>query len=484
MRVAAKSGTGALFFLKALTNTVEEPVQRGNMVHRFARLDALAGHTRVLMLQGPNGPFFLRLAERLEALGVDVTKVNFNAGDAWFFRDARARIFDAPFDDWPAWFEALLFEKRIDAVLLFGQWRPLHRVARTLAAANGLAVYVFEEGYVRPWWITMEAGGVNEASALHRVDLSTLPEAPSQPPQPPPPIRYRCAFFRMAMCSAGYGAAVWLGRWRFPHYRHHRPLHVAEAGKWLRCGVRKWLHRVTERRVIATLLAPAGADYFLVPLQVNADSQIRHSSQWGSNARFIEAVLTSFARHAEPAHQVVFKHHPLERGHVDYRRAIDALAARLGVSGRVHYIHDGALPRLLKRARGVVLVNSTTGVQALHHGVPVCATGRAFYARAEWAGAASMDAFWRNPVKPDRKRFAAFYHHMLETTQINASFYACGDLFAARRSRWLRIGRRAACSFGGVLVLASSAYTPAAPAAPATSVASAASAAPAALSPP
>nr|WP_284700822.1 capsular biosynthesis protein [Robbsia betulipollinis] len=397
------------------------------------------------------------MAERLGTLGVDVTKVNFNAGDAWFFRDARARVFDAPFDDWPAWFEALLREKRIDAVLLFGQWRPLHRVARTLAAAHGLPVYVFEEGYVRPWWITMEAGGVNEASALHHVDPSRLPDIP----EPPPPVRHRFAFFRMAMYSTWYGVVAWLGQRRFPHYRHHRPLHVVEAGRWLRCGIRKWAHRLTERRVVAALLDPAGRDYFLVPLQLDADSQIRHSSPWGSNARFIEAVLTSFAAHAEPAYEVVFRHHPLERGHADYRRLIDARAAGLGLSGRVRYIHDGALPRLLKRARGVVLVNSTTGVQALYHGVPVCATGRPFYARGEWAGTTSMDAFWCDPLKPDRERFAAFYRYMLATTQINASFYACGDLFPAWERPWVRLVRRAACSCAAVVVLGSGAQAPA-----------------------
>lgn len=411
------------------------------------------------MLQGPNGPFFRRLAERLGALGVDVTKVNFNAGDAWFFRGTRARVFDAPFEDWPAWFEALLREKRIDAVLLFGQWRPLHHAARRLAAAHGVPVYVFEEGYVRPWWITMEVGGVNEASALRHVDLSRLPAAP---PPLPPPVRQRFAFSRMAAYSTGYAAAAWLGQWRFPHYRHHRPLQIAEAGRWLRCGMRKGIHRFTERRTLAAVLAPQGAAYFLVPLQLDADSQIRHSSAWGSNARFIEAVLISFAAHAEPTDQVVFKHHPLERGHVDYRGLIETCAARLGVAGRVRYIHDGALPLLLKRARGVVLVNSTTGVQALYHGVPVHATGHAFYARAEWAGAASLDAFWRAPAKPDRKRFAAFYHHMLETTQINASFYACDDIAPPRTRPWSRVAWRAVWSFGAVMALGSSAYAPAA----------------------
>ena len=44
----------------------------------------------VLLLQGPFGPFFRRLARDMEADGVTVHKVNFNAGDALFFRHPNA----------------------------------------------------------------------------------------------------------------------------------------------------------------------------------------------------------------------------------------------------------------------------------------------------------------------------------------------------------------------------------------------------------
>src|SRR5207253_3330067 len=45
-----------------------------------ARPEALRGK-RVLLLQGPVGPFFRRLAARLRAAGAEVHKVNFNGGD-------------------------------------------------------------------------------------------------------------------------------------------------------------------------------------------------------------------------------------------------------------------------------------------------------------------------------------------------------------------------------------------------------------------
>jgi capsular polysaccharide export protein len=44
-------------------------------------LDRLLCQRRTLMLQGPMGPFFERLARTLRAHGQQVWKVNFNAGD-------------------------------------------------------------------------------------------------------------------------------------------------------------------------------------------------------------------------------------------------------------------------------------------------------------------------------------------------------------------------------------------------------------------
>ena len=39
---------------------------------------------RVLLLQGPVGPFFALLAQDLREAGAEVFKVNFNAGDCLF----------------------------------------------------------------------------------------------------------------------------------------------------------------------------------------------------------------------------------------------------------------------------------------------------------------------------------------------------------------------------------------------------------------
>ncbi len=128
--------------------------------------DVLRGK-RVLLLQGPVGPFFRRLARRLRAAGAEVRKINFNGGDCLFY-PSRAILWRGPMESWPQHFAALLERLRIDIVLLFGDCRPIHRAACHVAQQRGVKVGAFEEGYVRPNFITFERFGVNGYSLIPR----------------------------------------------------------------------------------------------------------------------------------------------------------------------------------------------------------------------------------------------------------------------------------------------------------------------------
>ena len=56
-------------------------------------LERLGSHRRILLLQGPMGPFFDHLARFLEEQGRSVFKVNLNGGDEWFYRQPGAVAF-------------------------------------------------------------------------------------------------------------------------------------------------------------------------------------------------------------------------------------------------------------------------------------------------------------------------------------------------------------------------------------------------------
>ena len=128
----------------------------------------------VLMLQGPVGPFFARFARDLEVRGFNVFKINFNGGDKLFYRRKRTISYTGKLKDWENYLERLIKNRNIGRIYLFGDCRSYHRTARKVANKLGIRVFVFEEGYIRPDFITLEEHGVNGNSPMmaQEIDFS------------------------------------------------------------------------------------------------------------------------------------------------------------------------------------------------------------------------------------------------------------------------------------------------------------------------
>jgi capsular polysaccharide export protein len=135
--------------------------------------------------------------------------------------------------------------------------------------------------------------------------------------------------------------------------------------------------------------------------------------------------MNSFATHAPPKTVLIIKHHPLDRGYHDYSKFIQKLAAQLGLQQRCCYIHDQHLPTLIQFARGVVVINSTVGLSALHHDTPTKLCGKANYNIVGLTFQGTLDDFWSNAqtAKPDKRLLANFQNYLIRTTQLNGSFY-------------------------------------------------------------
>lgn len=373
------------------------------------------------MLQGPVGPFFRRLAHDLELAGATVHKVNFNAGD-WLFQRRNAFSFRGEMADWPQWLEALLERLDIDVVLLFGDCRPIHVAAREVAMRRGLEVGVFEEGYLRPHYITFERHGVNGNSQVPRTPGFYLDQPETSRPRSK---ELGNTYWHMALWAFLYFTVGSFGKPWFPRYVHHRRLAFAEAWPWARAGWRKLQYGVRERGMLERLCSQWDKRFFLVPLQVFNDPQIAVHSGFESIEQFVERVVDSFAREAPPDCALVLKHHPMSRGYVDYEALIRRLAIERGIATRCFYIHDQHLPTLLKHARGVVVVNSTTGLQALNHRVPVKALGDAIYDMPGLCHQGELDAFWKETQDhpPDIKQLRRFVAYLIARSQLEGSFY-------------------------------------------------------------
>jgi capsular polysaccharide export protein len=357
-----------------------------------------------LFLQGPPGPFFRRLGEELEAQGVGVRRINLNGGDRADWRlgcdNYRGRA-----SAWPIFFDRYVRQHRVTDLVLYGDCRPMHMAAHRLAKLRGTRIHVFEEGYIRPDWMTLEPDGVNGRSTLKRDPQWFLKQAEGLPPLPDlPPIRAN--FRRRARDSYWYYHRVVTGRVTFPFYRTHRPgSPIWEGLGWINKFARARRRAAAARATIAAL---AGRRYFLFPLQLTGDYQIRAHSPFGSMRIAVDYVLDSFAHSAPADALLVIKEHPLDCGFHSWPSFVRRRARAQGMEDRILHIDGGDLDALAHDAAGVVCVNSTSGTLALAAGKPVLVLGDAIYDVAGITHQGHLDDFWVNPQAPDMVLYDAF----------------------------------------------------------------------------
>lgn len=376
----------------------------------------------IVLLQGPVGPFFKRFAKKLRARGYRVLKVDFNIGDAWQSRGSGAFLFRDTAERWKIWFAAFLRGNRPKCVVLFGDQRLYHRHAVSACRELDIDVWCIEEGYIRPHYVTFERGGNSASSALARA----WDDGRDHRVQEPSPID-GSGFRAMATATVPYYVANSLLRRYVDNYTHHRsrPI-ITEAFFWARNAWRKWRRKLRNAHSSLDLLEHHNHKFFVVALQVYDDlNVVSHGRGW-SNEMLIEESIRSFANHAEPDELLVIKCHPLDRGHWTYDGIVREMAEIAGVGDRVRLIDDGPLGLLLRHARGVVNINSTSGILGLRVGCPVFVLGEAIYKHPELAQSgdiAELDAFWRNPVTPDKTAVERFIARLIGETQVNGSLY-------------------------------------------------------------
>ena len=382
---------------------------------------ALQSARKVLLLQGPLGPFFDRLTQWLLPQGKQVFRVALQGGDLLDSTAAETLMFRGSLAQWPEFVGGLLDEHDIDVVVLFGQARAYHAAAIAAANLRERVVIVMEEGYFRPGFVTMELDGVNGFSRTMARYLWS-PEAGSEAGiQPDITPRH---FQKMTVHATRHYLALWARRHLFSGYRHHRQTGLRHyAAFWLRSWKRKLLLRAKDRRRQAGLI-DSGQPYYLVPLQNDGDSQITHHSSYGENAAFVMEVMRSFAWHAPEGSRLVFKGHPYARGGHAHRRLIASVAHDLGIRSRVLYLTEGDTPLIAQHSRGVVVINSTVGLQALERGAPLMAMGEAIYRGWGLTFKGSLDQFWVEAKPSDRAKTDHFLSQLKNLTQMPASVYA------------------------------------------------------------
>ena len=388
--------------------------------------DIPAAQRVFLLLQGPHGPFFDRLGKLLRATGATVWRVAFNAGDAFFWSDADHLLrFQQPVAAWPEALSRILQEKGVTDIVLYGDVRPIHAAAKQAAEAQGLTLHIFEEGYLRPFWISYERGGSNGFSRLMGFSLPQMHAAlrGHQAEVPRPPANWG-DMRQHKFYGALYHFLVLAANRRFPHYRTHREIPVRRE---FVLNLRRLLLSpllAVDNAVRTARIRRSGHPFTLVLMQLEHDASFRAHSDYPDMAAFTAEVLEAFAAHAPRHHHLVFKAHPLDDGRSHQRRDIRHKAAQLGILNRIHHVPGGKLAPLLAQARSVVTVNSTAAQQALWRGLPVKAMGRAVYDKPQLVSDQPLAEFLLQPQRPDPVKYRSYRDYLLETCQIPGGFYA------------------------------------------------------------
>ncbi len=380
-----------------------------------------------VFLQGMPSVFFRRVGDVLEKSGHQVGRINFCAGDWLFWHDRRALSYRGTLADWPAFFERWLQEAGVTDVVLLGEQRKYHREAVKVAKAAGVRVWATDFGYLRPDWITLEANGLGGNSTLPR-DLAEIQRLAANLPPVDFQRKYHDSSWRMSLGDLAASFATVFFSVFYPRYqqsdaRPHPLIYFPAMG--LSLLVKAWQQKPALR--LFAHINSRGRAYFVFPLQLNHDFQIQAYSPFAGMSDAISLVLASFARHAPIECDLLIKSHPWDPGLHNWNKQIQKEARQLGIAERVFYFNGGDLNAMMNKARGVVTVNSTSGLQALQMGRPVKLLGACVYDVPELVGTQSLDDFWQNPTPPDARQLADFIRLLVYQTQIRGVFFGRAD---------------------------------------------------------
>ena len=384
----------------------------------------------VLLLQGPVGHFFRHFGQFLQQKHQkQVFKINFNGGDRHFYPESAQNeqvvSYTGTVDDFDAFLADFVHWHQIDNIVCFGDTRIYHRKAKALCKASHpeIGFWVFEEGYFRPHYITFEKDGVNDYSPEPR-DANFYLEAAKNLPSPPEPREVAPGFWPMACLAGRYYLFMHFNKKHYQNYRHHRSDNIFWYIKaWMHSGWIKISKRAAEKKLIEKIEQGQLGAFFIVPLQVHNDSQIKVHSPFKSVASFIRVVVKSFALHAPKNTILVIKHHPMDRGFIDYSVLLHKLIRHYKLEGRIYYVFDIPLPILMRKAQGMVVVNSTSGLSAMIHKLPVKILGKANYKIDGLINKMQLSEFWNQTDSSNLITYHAYKVYHLEKTQINMTFY-------------------------------------------------------------
>ncbi|MNX63442.1 Capsule polysaccharide biosynthesis protein [compost metagenome] len=339
----------------------------------------------------------------------------FNAGDAANWRQAGGVTFNESVNRWPERLAEL--SRDYTDIIVFGEGGPYNQGVLTQVDRLDAAVWVLENGYFRPDWVTVERNGVNASSSLPR-DADGYAE-----PTPILPVTRAIGKIlpHHVINISLYHLVTWLAGSLYPRYRSPYTIPA-----WRQCAghIGRYFSLIFQpRRQLNTEVIKARGDFFIACLQREGDAQLLRYSRFADNAGFLAEIMDSFARHAPADRRLVVKNHPLDPGLINLAAVTRRLAAERGLTGRVDFIDGGNLAQLCRASCGMVVNNSSAALSALGFHTPVKVLGQAFFDFEGLTDQQPLDGFWRRPVAADAQLFKRFRAHVIARSQINGNYH-------------------------------------------------------------
>ena len=376
-----------------------------------------------LFLMGPIGTFFARLSNYLEENNIKTYKISFPLYE-YGFPKSRLINFHQDIYTFKKFLKKILIDKKIKHIFMYGNVLIPHREALSLVKELKkediqINTHIFELGYLRPNFVTLENKGINYSSGFIKSREFYLKQDSYKTfPIPKKHARFRIRKIWKTItfinhCFKNYKLV------NKDHKLQPKPIYI-----WFQIKgfFLKYYFRLSEYKIKKKCFVEN--KFFLVILQVNTDSQLTEGSALKDNKKFIYKVIEDFAKAKPNNINLVFKHHPRDRGYINYFNLIKKTSKEFAVDDKVFYIHDYFLSKLFqnRNCKGTVLINSTVGYQSLYHSVPLKSLGISPYNIEGLADQRSLTSFFKNPSTVDRILFNKFYKYILENSQINGNF--------------------------------------------------------------
>lgn len=368
----------------------------------------------VLFLQGPMGYFFKNLAEKFEILGANTHFIALNAADYFFAAKTKRVSYTNTLNHFSSFIEHYYKENSISMIFLLGDCREYHKIAIAIAKKLNIKIFVFEEGYFRPNFITLEKYGVN---ANRHSKFNKNYEYPSfkKPKETKQIIIYQAFYAYLYYLISN------IFSFKYKNYQHHRNFSIVEETI---IGVKnlylKFKYQFSEKQIYS-FINNNSKNYIFVPLQVASDFQVKEHSHYKSIEQFIEEVIKLASKNHYKGY-LIFKHHPMDRGRHNYTSIVNEWQTKYNFKNII-ICHDVNLQHLINHAFGVITINSTVGLSALFHNIPVLVMGKALYDIKGLTHTSEVHQFFKHPHIPNKELFRNFKNYLIFHSQINSSFY-------------------------------------------------------------